>query len=665
MIIKYYNGYVSVDELNELMGTNRYGTSALNVINVARRIGFEASGIKATLEQINENNIILPCIAHVIIDKKYKHFVVIYKINFKSKTVIIADPQSKIKKMSYREFNKIYNNVLLLLYPVKPIVKNNEVSIKRLLINILKKYKKEIKHLLIISLILMFFSIITSFYMKLIFDNIDLSKDLLTIIFILFLSLNFIKIFANYLRTKLLIFINEKVDVEINMDAYKKVINLPYHYYKNRTTGEMISKLSDLDKIRDMINKVIIILFVDLPLTIFSTTVLILISKKLFLVSLVFLLLYALIIILSKKIIKNKTETCYRNKADTVSLMQESINGFETVKALNIENRIIKKYENRYIKYLREIVSLDNILNMQSYFKEMVNITNELLILFLGVILVRNNEMTVGNLLAFNSIQVFFFTPIRNIIDLDINLIEAKTVLKKVYEMFEEKKINISKKDIRGSISINKLTYKYNDKEILKGINLKIKKGDKVMILGDSGSGKSTLLKILIGYLKVGRNMIKYDDIDINDINNIRDNVTYISQNEVLFTDTIYNNICINDNDKISEVGLDCCIDEIIKNDQLGYNMLIEENGFNISGGQKQRIVLARALMKKFNILLIDEGLNQIDINLERKILKNIFSKYKDKTIIIVSHRKENIDLFNHLIELSEGKIKRNIIKNA
>ena len=128
----------------------------------------------------------------------------------------------------------------------------------------------------------------------------------------------------------------------------------------------------------------------------------------------------------------------------------------------------------------------------------------------------------------------------------------------------------------------------------------------------------------------------------------------------------MYSNVTLdnNDTDLFLEIAKICELEEIVKDENTGYNMLIEENGFNISGGQKQRIVLARSLMQNFNILLIDEGLNQVDINLERKILKNIFKRFKNKTILIISHRLENMDLFDQVVELNNGKITRNLTRN-
>ena len=218
--------------------------------------------------------------------------------------------------------------------------------------------------------------------------------------------------------------------------------------------------------------------------------------------------------------------------------------------------------------------------------------------------------------------------------------------------MEQEENQGIIDKKMEGEIKIKNLNYSFDDTIVLKNINLNIKQGSKVLIIGESGSGKSTLLKILKGYYKVKRGKVMINDIDINDYKN--NDIIYVSQNETLFTDTIYNNI--GSSDKFMEIAKMCLVDEFV-NSNLGYNSLIEENGFNISGGQKQRIILARALNREFNILLIDEGLNQVDVNKERIILKNIFKKYKDKTIIIVSHRMDNNDLFDQMIKISKEVI--------
>jgi ABC-type bacteriocin/lantibiotic exporter with double-glycine peptidase domain len=218
-------------------------------------------------------------------------------------------------------------------------------------------------------------------------------------------------------------------------------------------------------------------------------------------------------------------------------------------------------------------------------------------------------------------------------------------------------------KKIKGAIVYNNLSFSYDDfKMILTDVNLNIKSGERVLIIGKSGGGKSTLLKLLMNYYDVGYNKIFIDGIDLKNYNikNLRDNICYISQNEKLLTDSIYNNIIFDRNinyNNFLKVTAFTKIDDFIIKDRLGYDFLLEENGFNISGGQRQRIILARGLLKGGNIILLDEALSEMDSNLERTILKNLFNYYKNKTFIVVSHRLDNRDLFTNTIKLVNGKI--------
>lgn len=658
MIIKYYNGYISINDLNEMLETTKEGVSAFKIIEVSNKIGFKATGIRLNLLELNKS-VTLPVIAHVVINN-YNHYIVVYKIDSFKKSVIIADPQSKIKTISFKEFESIWTNVIINLYPVKPIEhRNYEKNLNYK--NIILKNKKTIFQLCYISFIYMILSIVASFYMKYVFDNYLSNFHLIFTVFILFIIINLYKIFTNLIRTKILIDLNKNIDIDLSLDIFSKILSLPYGYYRNKTTGEIITRYTELSKIRETISKVLLTLFLDLPLCITSLIIMYFLNSKLTMISLIAVLLYTIIVIGYNRILNDTILEAQIKKAEMNTVLIESINGFETIKGLNLYDYINLKFENKYIKYLKNVIRIDSILNIKENLKEIVNQLIEMIIIFTGVIYVRSETITIGTLMTYNSILVFFLAPIRNLLSLDNSIIESKRIVKRVNEMLKKeenvKKINI----VYGDILIKSLSFKQNEKIILNKINLHISKGEKVIITGKSGSGKSTLLKILMNYYNDYQGEIKINGINIKSIN--LKNV-YISQNETLFTDTIYNNIVLGNNDSnFSEIVKMCYVDEII-NSNLGYNQIIEENGFNISGGQKQRIILARSIINEFDLLLIDEGLNQIDVELERKILKNLFNKFHDKTIIIVSHRLENMDLYDKLIKLENGKVKECVKRN-
>lgn len=667
MIINFYGGNLPIDQIRDLTKTDKNGTTAFHIIEACKSIGFNAEGIKSSLEQLNKENLILPCIAHVVIDGKYKHFVVIYKIDFKNKKIIIADPSCSIKKITFSEFQKMWSGVLITLYPLKKLPLTQNISFIDFLLKIIKLHKTFVFNIIMLSIFITMFSVISSFYMKNILDAINYNN--LTIIFIFFLFINIFKILSDFFRNKLLIYLNQKIDLLLTLDTYKKIISLPYNYYHTRTTGDIISRVNDLSIIRNMITKVSLSLFIDLPLALVTFIIFYIINIKLFFISLIIVFIYLLLMIFSKNRITNNINTIQVNKSETMSYMIETINGFETVKSVGNETQIIDKFEKKYVKFLKNIFKFDNYNNTISILKDLVNAMGYLTIIYVGAKMVILGNLTFGDLLVFVNLLNYFLEPIKNIIDLNSEIKEAKNSLRRILELFknENKKQTFIDNVKVKEISFNNLSYSYDYKEKqLKKINLKLKK-QKILILGKSGSGKSTLFKLLMRYYEIPRNQITINGYDINDYKDdvIKQNFSYISQNEILYTDSIYNNLKIDKNiteEQIIEISKKCFIDEFLND--LGLNMLIEENGYNLSGGQRQRIILARALLKNFEVLIIDEGLSQMDINLERKILKNLFKMYENKMIIVISHRLDNMDLYDRVIELKNGEIVKDVFKN-
>lgn len=657
-IIKYYKGYVDINDLKEMCKTDKSGTTAYHLIEASKKLGFESYGIRCNLNGLKKENVILPCIAHVIINNSYNHYVVIEKIDFKKKKLLINDPIGKHKYCSYEEFNKIFNNILIYLYPIKKIINTPNNSCIKFFQEIIKSSTNQLVQVVIISIFITIFSIISSFYMQYMIDNIMFSKQKIILIFIIFMIIYILKIISDFFRNKILILINQKVDFNLTFNTFKQIISLPYRYYKNNTTGEIISKINDLEAVREVISKVALSLFIDLPLTILSLIIMYMLSDTLFFISLIIMLLYLFIIVIFRNKFNDLIDDATLNKASVTSYMVESINGYETIKGCNIENKIIHNFEDKYATYSNKIKELDNCYNYQYLLKELINNIGFIVIILIGIFLVMDKTITLGSLLSFNSLLIYFLSPIRNIIDLDNNLRQAKISIKKILYLYY-KKNNYQINSIVGDVEFKDLSYSFDDvNNVLSNINLKIKNKSKVMVLGSSGSGKSTLFKILKQNYEIKRDKVYINGIDINDYK--LNNIVYVSQNEILFSDTIENNIG-NDIYKVSKI---CLIDEIIKKTQLGYKTLIEENGFNLSGGEKQRIILSRALANPFDILIIDEGLSQVDTNMERIIIKNILKEYQDKTIIFISHRLDNIDLFNQVIKIEKGKIIDDLSKN-
>ena len=290
-----------------------------------------------------------------------------------------------------------------------------------------------------------------------------------------------------------------------------------------------------------------------------------------------------------------------------------------------------------------------------------------LIVNFITIWMIMDNKLSVGNYMTIIFMASYLVSPVRGIVDMMGEYNYVRSALKRgngllVYN--DEKIYEDNKLEVNGNIRFNNLSYTYNNKYyVFKDINFYIRDRERVLILGDSGSGKSTLMKILYKYYDIDRDKIFINGYDLCDysLSDIRNNIVYTSQSEILFTGSIRDNITLGRN--IGEVEfLNICkllhIDEIVKNNVMGYDYVLEEGGVNLSGGQRQRIILARSLLKDSNVIMVDEGFNQIDVKLEREILINIFNYFYDKTFIIISHRRDNMDLYDKVIKISNGYVK-------
>jgi len=661
-IIRHYNGNISLEKLIDMTNTNKYGTSLYHLKNVAIELGFSSECYKIPDKKISKK-IICPAICHVKINN-YEHFVVLYK--YSHDKVLIMDPAVGFKKITTVQFESIWTGNIMILIPNKkiPYIKDQNY-IKKMILDLLLHNKKILINISVLSVIFTLFTFLYTFFLKIIIDGITEDKNIIITISLIFLAIGSVKITSDYFRRQLLIHLNQKLDINIFLDTFKHVISLPYQYYKNKTTGDIVSRINDISYIRNFVSKLAMTIFIDILLVFFGIIILLSLNQKLFLISLASVLLYILVFILTKRIVERSTKDIEIDSGLVNSYLTETIGGFETIRSLNAEEEITKKLMFKYGCFQNKLFKFENLDNNIEFIKNLIECFSFIAIIYVGINEVIMGNMTLGTLITYNSLLTYFTEPIKIFLNMNIEYFFAKNSIKRVGELFDIQKEDIkSEKHLSpsGDIVIKNLDFSYNNyNKIIDDLSLKIKKNEKVLILGPSGGGKSTLLKIIYKYLNIKREMLEINNIDINDftIKDIRKNIIYISQNETLFTDTIYNNITLK-KEVDYEYFLKICklvkVDEIVKDKVLGYDTILEENGVNISGGQKQRIILARSLIQDGDIILIDEALNALDINLERSILKSIFRFFKKKTFIIVSHRVENEDLYDKVVIMENGQ---------
>lgn len=658
-IMKYYGCEASHEEVTFTLKTDIDGSNAYNIINGSKNYGFDGYGIHYTYEEIINNEISFPIICHIIKNNMY-HFIVVYKVN--KNTLTIMDPSTNITKISFEEFKSMYQNTSLVIYPIKKI---NNIRSKNKLLELIISYlnleNNKLFMTFILSILLIIISILLNYYSLIVIDYIlpNYNLNILLKLTIMFLITSIFKSIINFIRGKLIIDINSKISINLNNDVIRKLFNLPYQFFKNKSTPEVISRINDLKDFKDSFTEIKINVSTNILLVSISMILLLKINIKLFIIYLIEIIIYILIIIIYKRSNNKYIDNILISESNYNKVLNESIYSYEINKNLNLKNNTIKKIEISNIKNIFNHKKYDSQINVQLLIKDLTSNIIYIFSIFISSIFIHKNIISIGNFLLFNSLIFYFTEPLKSILDLEPNINYIKNVYRRINDLLlvTTKEEFITNKFINGNIIINNLSYNnlFND------VSFKIKYGSKFLLYGDSGSGKSTLIKILLKYIDEYNGEIFIDEKNIKDINSniISNSITYVSQNNFILNDTLKNNIIydrrVNDSDYENVIHL-CNLDNLRNSNRLRNNMIIEEDGFNISGGERQKIILARSILKDSEFIILDEALSEVGVMEEKEIIKKLFNYFKGKTIIYISHKEEIISMFKDKYKLERSK---------
>ena len=665
-----YGLKVSIAKIRDIAGTDRQGTSAYGLVKAIEHYGFQQKVVKADKESLT-SKLPIPAIAHVVIDDSLLHYVVITKV--KGDTVVVSDPAKGIVKYKKEDFLKIWTKILILIAPTNNSQKGNKkqstlISFFRLLIS----QKWLLLRIFILSMILTSLGIITSFYYQVIMDNVvpSLSIQTLNYVSVITLCLFLVQIGINFLRGILIVKLEQRIDIPIMLGYYNHALILPMKFYSMRDTGEIISRFNDASSIRDIVSDASLTIMMDTIMAVVGAVVLFNCNRLLFLISVVVLILYGIIVFIYNKPIKKINRKIMEMNSKVTSQFVETINGIETIKVFNQEKNEETKTDKLYKKFLKKIFNGGILSLSQQTVTMFVAVVGELVILWVGTACVIKGNLTLGELITFNALLGYFINPIKNLINLQPSIQTAVVAADRLGEILDiapeyndeqdqsDNKIRFSK------VSISNLDFRYGTRDlVLRHINLEIHRGEKIAFVGESGSGKTTLAKLLVRLYEQEKGSIKLDSSDIREfsISQIRNNISYISQNTFLFSGTIKENLLFGNSDAtdydISQVCKMCELEEYINSLPLKFNTRIEENGKNLSGGQKQRLAIARALLNNPEILIMDEATSSLDYITEKSIEKTINTFSGNMTTIIIAHRLSTIKDCDKIFVFRNGEI--------
>lgn len=682
-IIKHYGSKIPITRIREIAGTDNRGTSVFGMVKASGQLGFTAKAtkiaagenedIEASMYKVLSLPLTFPAIAHVIdSENSLSHFVVIHKVT-KSK-IIVADPAKGICKLTPDEFIKQWTGVLILLTQTQKLSKSEQSeNLLRQFFKLLIPQRGLLVNIFFTSLIFTMLGIGAAFYFRFMMDEIlpNQLRQSLTIISIGVIVLYVFQHMLGAFRNHMLLYMSQKLDINLMLGYYHHVLELPMSFFGTRRVGEIISRFMDASKIREAITGASMTIMIDTIMAVFGAVILYTQSPRMFVVAVVIVLIYGIIVFSFNKPLRNINEKTMEENAQLTSYLVESLNGIETVKAFNSERSAKIETEKRFVKLLRAIFKLGWLHNISGSLSGLVAAVGGIVILWVGALSVMNGDLTLGGLLTFNALLVYFHDPIRNLIDLQPTLqtaVVASNRLGEILNLEVEKAENedrkISLQSLRKQITFSGVAFRYGTRRlVLQDINLDITPGEKIALVGESGSGKTTLVKLMLGFYPLEKGDILIGDFNIKDLNLevLREKIAYISQDVFLFSGTILENLTLGmehaDMEKVIHVAAITQTHDFINQMPLRYETLLEENGANLSGGQKQRLAITRALLKKPDILIMDEATSNLDSITEKAISNMIDEHTEGITTIIIAHRLSTIMRCDKIFLLDSGKI--------
>ena len=669
-IAKHYGSDFSLAHLRELAKTTKEGTTALGIIEAAKKMGFETKAIKANMELFDMTDIPYPFIVHVNKEGKLQHFYVVYKA--KKDYLIIGDPDPSVKvtKMSKERFEQEWTGVAIFLAPApsyKPHKdkKNGLLSFLPLII----KQKTLITYIVLASLLVTLVNIVGSYYLQGILDKYipNNMKSTLGIISLGLVITYILQQLMAFSQSYLLRVLSQRLTIDVILSYIRHIFTLPMSFFATRRTGEITSRFTDANSIIDALASTILSLFLDVSIVFIVGSVLVLQNIQLFLLTLVALPIYTVIIFAFLKPFEKMNHDVMQSNAMVSSAIIEDINGIETIKSLTSEELRYQKIDSEFVDYLDKSFKLSIYENVQTSLKHGAQLILNVAILWFGASLVMDSKISIGQLITYNTLLSYFTNPIENIINLQTKLQSAKVANKRLNEVYlvasEFEGTTSMTSKLSGNITFHDVSYRYGfGTYTLSDLNLTIKQGEKVSLVGISGSGKTTLAKMIVNFYEPNQGNIRLGNMDLKmiDKKQLRQYINYLPQQSYIFSGSILDNLTLGASPDITQedILMACQIAEIradIEAMPLGYQTELSD-GAGLSGGQKQRLALARALLTQAPILILDEATSGLDVLTEKKVINNLM-QLTDKTIIFVAHRLSIAKQVDRVIVLDKGKL--------
>ncbi|SNE52376.1 competence factor transporting ATP-binding protein/permease ComA [Streptococcus pneumoniae] len=533
------------------------------------------------------------------------------------------------------------------------------------------KQRGLIANIVLATLLVTVINIVGSYYLQSIIDTYvpDQMRSTLGIISIGLVIVYILQQILSYAQEYLLLVLGQRLSIDVILSYIKHVFHLPMSFFATRRTGEIVSRFTDANSIIDALASTILSIFLDVSTVVIISLVLFSQNTNLFFMTLLALPIYTVIIFAFMKPFEKMNRDTMEANAVLSSSIIEDINGIETIKSLTSESQRYQKIDKEFVDYLKKSFTYSRAESQQKALKKVAHLLLNVGILWMGAVLVMDGKMSLGQLITYNTLLVYFTNPLENIINLQTKLQTAQVANNRLNEVylvaseFEEKKTVEDLSLMKGDMTFKQVHYKYGyGRDVLSDINLTVPQGSKVAFVGISGSGKTTLAKMMVNFYDPSQGEISLGGVNLNQIDKkaLRQYINYLPQQPYVFNGTILENLLLGAKEGTTQEDILRAVElaeirEDIERMPLNYQTELTSDGAGISGGQRQRIALARALLTDAPVLILDEATSSLDILTEKRIVDNLMAL--DKTLIFIAHRLTIAERTEKVVVLDQGKI--------
>ncbi|WP_103070489.1 ABC transporter ATP-binding protein [Aquimarina sediminis] len=497
------------------------------------------------------------------------------------------------------------------------------------------------------------------------------NDDVLIFMVILVVSMFFLKNIFGYLAMYFITFLRNGVLKDIRNELYQKTVELPLSYFSEKRKGDTIARIStDVLEIQHSFLSILELIVREPLMILFTISTMLLISLKLTIFVFIFIPVSGFLISLIGKKLKKHSDKVQKEQGFFLSIVEETLGGLKVIKGFNAEKLFGSKFKQSTSRFYNFSNSLLNRQNLASPTSEFLGITTiSILLWYGGQMVLVEKSLDPGLFIVYMGLAYNILTPAKAISKASYGVKRGNAAAERVLEILNttsplEDAPGAGKKEgFNSDITIENISFKYEDEYVLNNFSLKVPKGSTVALVGQSGSGKSTIANLVTRFYDINKGSIKIDDIDIRNItkHSLRGLMGLVTQDSILFNDSIKNNLLVGDQEASDEDIIKALkvanAWEFVKDLSNGIETNIGDSGNKLSGGQKQRLSIARAVLKNPPIMILDEATSALDTESEQLVQSALENMMKNRTSIVIAHRLSTIQNSDLIVVMQKGNI--------